>query len=457
MNSISSNINENEKLQLIPEVDLSYYKKRVSLLEAIKTTRRGTVKRVRNSLLIEISLPDAIIGELCSIHTRSGREIPCQVVGFDDEVVCITPFSPIMDVGPSSIVVSSGKSISVPVGEELLGNVLDCFGESIEGKKIHTKLRYPLYGSRINPLERIRIKEQLPMGVKALDVLVPVGEGQRLGIFSTAGQGKSSLMGMLARFSTAEVNVIALIGERGREVLDFIEENLGPEGLKNSIVVVATSDEPPIRRIIAAYTATTIAEYFRAQGKKVLLLMDSITRFARALREIALSLGEAPARQGFPPSVFSTIPGLLERAGRTSTGSITAFYSILLQSEKIEDPLSEEVRAILDGHVYLSSKLGNAGHYPAIDILKSNSRLQNAIISNEHSDLSKELRMLMSVYEENYDLINLSAYRKGSDKLIDRAIDLRPEIMKFLSQKENEKETLENSLEKLNSILRLQA
>ncbi len=440
--------------QFIPDVDLSQYRKRVSLLEAIRTTRRGSVKRVRNSLLIEITLPDAIIGELCSIHTRSGREIPCQVVGFDDEVVCITPFAPVMDVGPSSVVISHGKSITIPVGKQLLGNVLDCFGESIEGKKILTKLRYPLHGHRINPLERIRIQEQLPLGIRALDVFIPVGEGQRLGVFSTAGQGKSSLMGMLARLSTAEVNVIALIGERGREVLDFIEENLGEEGLAHSVVVVATSDEPPIRRIIAAYTATTIAEYFRAQGKKVLLLMDSITRFARALREIALSLGEAPARQGFPPSVFSTIPGLLERAGKIGNGSITAFYSILLNSEKIEDPLSEEVRAILDGHIYLSSRLSNIGHYPSIDILKSNSRLQNAIMSKEHMELSKELRTLISAYEDNYDLINLGAYKKGSDAVIDRSIELRSKIMGLLSQNHEEKDTLEEALKKFNEILK---
>jgi flagellum-specific ATP synthase len=439
--------------KLVPDVDLSQYHKRVSLLEAIRTTRRGSVKRVRNSMLIEITLPDAIIGELCSIHTRSGREIPCQVVGFDDEVVYITPFSPLLDVGPSSVVISHGKSITVPVGEQLLGNILDCFGESVENKKIHTRLRYPLHGQRINPLERVRIQEQLPLGIRSLDVFVPVGEGQRLGIFSTAGQGKSSLMGMLARLSTAEVNVIALIGERGREVLDFIEENLGEEGLAQSVVVVATSDEPPIRRIIAAYTATTIAEYFRAQGKKVLLLMDSITRFARALREIALSLGEAPARQGFPPSVFSTIPGLLERAGKTGNGSITAFYSILLNSEKLEDPLSEEVRAILDGHIYLSSKLSNVGHYPAIDILRSNSRLQNAISSREHLAVCKELRTLIAAYEDNYDLINLGAYKKGSDAVIDKAIALRRDIMQLLAQNHDERDTLEAALEKFRGLV----
>jgi flagellum-specific ATP synthase len=444
---------ESLPLEFIPEFDLSMYEKRVSVLETIRTTRRGTVRKVRNSMLIEITLPDATIGELCSIHTRSGREIPCQVVGFDDETVCITPFAPLLDVGPSSVVISHGKSITVPVGEQLLGNVLDCFGESIQGKVLQTRIRYPLHGQKINPLDRIRIQEQLPLGIRALDLFIPVGEGQRLGIFSTAGQGKSSLMGMLARSSTAEVNVIALIGERGREVLDFIEENLGPEGLANSVVIVSTSDEPPIRRIIAAYTATTIAEYFRAQGKKVLLLMDSITRFARALREIALSLGEAPARQGFPPSVFSTIPGLLERAGKIGNGSITAFYSILLNSEKLEDPLSEEVRAILDGHIYLTSRLSQMGHFPAIDILKSNSRLQTAISSKEQIDLNNELRKILAAYEDSYDLINLGAYKKGSDPLIDRSIELRPEIMNLLSQEAHEKDAIEDTMRKFSSIL----
>ena len=394
-----------------------------------------------------------MIGELCVIKTRSGKEIPCQVVGFDDESVFITPFAPLTDVGPSSLVTSSGTSLNVPVGEHLLGQILNCFGESIEDKKLQSRMRYPLLGQSINPLERVRIKNQLPLGIRAIDMFTPVGEGQRLGIFSTAGQGKSSLLGMLARFSTAEVNVIALIGERGREVLDFIDDNLGIDGLSKSVVIVSTSDDPPMKRIVAAYTATAIAEYFRNQGKKVLLLMDSITRFARALREIALSLGEPPARQGYPPSVFSTIPSLLERAGKTKEGSITAFYSILLSSEKLEDPLAEEVRAILDGHIYLSSRLSQMGHFPAIDVLKSNSRLSSVVSSKEHLNLQHELRAILATYEENFDLINLGAYKAGSDPLIDRSLILQPKIMEILAQRPDESDTIENAIKKFKALV----
>jgi len=441
-------------LNLIPDIDLSLFERRIAILDPIRTTRRGTVRKVCNPMLVEIILPDAIIGELCHIKTRSGREIPCQVVGFDDESVFITPFAPLLDVGPSSSVISNGQSITIPVGTQLLGKVLDCFGEKIEGGKIASRVHYPLQGHTINPLERLRIKKQLPLGIRALDMFVPVGEGQRLGIFSTAGQGKSSLMGMLARSSTADVNVIALIGERGREVLDFIDENLGEEGLSKSVVIVSTSDEPPMRRIVAAYTATAIAEYFRSQGNKVLLLMDSITRFARALREIALSLGEPPARQGYPPSVFSTIPGLLERAGKTETGSITAFYSILLGSEKLEDPLAEEVRAILDGHIYLSSRLSQMGHFPSIDVLKSNSRLQNAICTEDHLNTSTEARRLLGTFEDNYDLINLGAYKAGSDPLIDQSIKLRPVLMKLLQQNPKDIDTLQSTIEKFKNAMK---
>ncbi len=435
-----------EQLKFLPNFDLKSYHRRIQNLEPLKTTRTGIVKTILTPMLVEIQLPDSTIGELCFIQNKDKTKIPCQIVGFNNENVFATPFSPINGVGPSSKVITYGEHLSVPVGSNLLGNILNCFGQNIDGDPIETFQHYPLRSKTINPLHRKRIKSQLEVGVKAIDVCVPVGEGQRLGIFSTAGQGKSSLMGMLSQFSNADVNVIAMIGERGREVLDFIEENLGPEGLKKSVVIVATSDEMPMRRIIAAYTASAIAEYFRDQGKKVLFMMDSITRFARALREIALSLGEPPARQGYPPSVFSTIPELLERAGRTEKGSITAFYSILLSSEKLEDPLAEEVRAILDGHIYLSSKLSQQNHFPAIDILQSNSRLQNTICPEDHLKISSKIKRLLAIHDENYDLINLGAYRKGSDKLIDESLDKRSAILEFLAQKSNENFSIEESL-----------
>ena len=449
---MSANL-KNQDLEFLPNFDLKSLHRRIQNLEPLKTTRSGFVKTILTPMLIEMRLPDSTIGEICFVQTKDKSKIPCQIVGFNDENVFATPFSALNGVGPNSKVVSYGDHLKVPVGSHLLGNILDCFGQSIDNSPLETEQYYPLKPKNINPLSRKRILEKLDLGIKAIDLLVPVGEGQRLGIFSTAGQGKSSLMGMLAKFSTSDVNVIALIGERGREVLDFIDENLGSEGLKKSVVIVATSDEMPMRRIIAAYTATAIAEYFRDQGKKVLFLMDSITRFARALREIALSLGEPPARQGFPPSVFSTIPELLERAGKTEKGSITAFYSILLSSEKLEDPLAEEVRAILDGHIILSSKLSQQNHFPAIDILQSNSRLQNSISSEEELEISSHIRRLLSVYEENYDLINLGAYKKGADKTIDEALDKHSKIMDFLKQQTSSPFNLKENIDLIKKTL----
>lgn len=449
---MSANL-KNQDLEFLPNFDLKGLHRRIQNLEPLKTTRSGFVKTILTPMLIEMRLPDSTIGEICFVQTKDKSKIPCQIVGFNDENVFATPFSALNGVGPNSKVVSYGDHLKVPVGSHLLGNILDCFGQSIDNSPLETEQYYPLKPKNINPLSRKRILKKLDLGIKAIDLLVPVGEGQRLGIFSTAGQGKSSLMGMLAKFSTSDVNVIALVGERGREVLDFIDENLGSEGLKKSVVIVATSDEMPMRRIIAAYTATAIAEYFRDQGKKVLFLMDSITRFARALREIALSLGEPPARQGFPPSVFSTIPELLERAGKTEKGSITAFYSILLASEKLEDPLAEEVRAILDGHIILSSKLSQQNHFPAIDILQSNSRLQNSISSEEELEISGHIRRLLSVYEENYDLINLGAYKKGADKTIDEALDKHSKIMDFLKQQTSSPFNLNENIDLIKKAL----
>jgi flagellum-specific ATP synthase len=415
--------------------------------------RRGTIKAIKTPMLVEAILPDASIGEQCLIKSSTGRLIKSQVVGFDEDTVFLTPFDHLSEVGPGAQIITEGTHVSIPHGSMLLGDVVDCFGRSLSKPTTQRLETEKLKKVNINPMSRKRISKQLGLGIKALDLFTPVGEGQRLGIFSTAGQGKSTLLSMLAKSSTADVNVIALIGERGREVLDFVEDALGEEGRQKSVVIVATSDDLPMRRIMAAYTATAIAEHFRDQGKKVLLIMDSLTRFARALREIALSLGEPPARQGYPPSVFSTIPELLERAGSTEKGSITAFYSVLLQSEKLEDPLSEEVRAILDGHIYLDSSLANTGIFPAIDILKSNSRLEDQITSKENREVAKQLKRYHSIYEDNKDLITLGAYRKGNDADLDRAVLLRPKILDFVKQEVGERIDVELGLEKAKEIL----
>jgi len=415
--------------------------------------RRGTIKAIKTPMLVEAILPDASIGEQCLIKASSGRLIKCQVVGFDENSVFLTPFDHLSEVGPGALVTTEGLHISIPHGQTLLGDVVDCFGRSLFKQNVERLESEKLKKVVINPMARRRITKQLELGIKSLDFFTPVGEGQRVGIFSTAGQGKSTLLSMLSKSSSADVNVIALIGERGREVLDFVEDALGEEGRKKSVVIVATSDELPMRRILAAYTATSIAEHFRDQGKKVLLIMDSLTRFARALREIALSLGEPPARQGYPPSVFSTIPELLERAGNSKEGSITAFYSVLLQSEKLEDPLSEEVRAILDGHIYLDSGLANSGIFPALDILKSNSRLEDQITTSEHRELARKLKHLHSVYESNKDLITLGAYRKGSDAELDKAVSLRSKIIDFIKQEQGDRVSLEEDLRIAGEIL----
>lgn len=444
-----------DNTQTKPEINISNFLLRLKYFEPSKGSRKGFVKALKASMIIEVTLPDAKIGERCVIRNKNGKEIRGQVIGFDENSVYVTPLDPVMDLSPGSLVLAEGCGASIKVGNELLGQIVDCFGRTLEHNIELSNESTPLNKPIINPLKRKRITNQLSVGVKALDLFTPVGEGQRLGIFSTAGQGKSTLLGMLAQSSEADINVIALIGERGREVLDFIEDNLGPEGLKKSIVVVSTSDELPMRRILAAYTATAIAEHFRDQGKKVLLIMDSITRFARALRELALALGEAPARQGYPPSVFSVIPELLERAGQTEKGSITAFYSVLLNSEKIEDPLAEEVRAILDGHINLSSEMYNLGVYPAIDVLRSNSRLALQVTNKEEQETSAKLRLLLSTYENNKDLVSLGAYKKGSDKLIDEALEKRAKILEFLKQDPKVKTTKEDAFIEAGRIVSL--
>ncbi|MCB0323309.1 MAG: FliI/YscN family ATPase [Bdellovibrionales bacterium] len=437
------------------KLNLDAYYRKLRLEPALPVTGRGRVRRVTGGMVVRARLPNARLGELCTIEPQGRKPVKAQIVGFDDEDVFLTPLDPLDQIGPKTPVINRGKVLEIGVGPELLGRVINSLGEPIDGKgALDCQLSYPVRASAPEAMKRRRIERSIPVGIRAIDMLLTIGEGQRVGVFSTAGVGKSSLLGMIARHSTADVNVVALVGERGREVLDFLEENLGPDGLSRSVVVVSTSDEPPLRRIMAAYSATAIAEYFRDQGQRVMLLMDSATRFARALREIALSLGEAPARQGYPPSVFAALPELLERAGNTHQGSITALYTILLSSEQIEDPLGEEIRAILDGHLYLSSRLSQAQHYPAIDLLRSNSRVMENIVSPEHLAAAQELRRLYAVYEDNRDLIMLGAYKKGSDAEIDEAIAKRSALLDFLIQGPHEHATLEHTLARGREVLR---
>ncbi len=440
--------------QGLPEINLDSYYHKLRLESRPQVTGRGRVRRITGGMVIRARLPNARIGEICSIEPSGRPPVKAQIIGFDDEDVFLTPLDPIEKVGPKTPVVNRGKVLEIGVGDALLGRVVDSLGEPIDSKgPIDCDVQYPVRTSAPEAMKRRRIEEAIPLGIRAVDTLLTIGEGQRVGVFSTAGVGKSSLLGMIARNSTADVNVVALVGERGREVLDFLDQNLGPDGLSRSVVVVSTSDETPLRRIVAAYSATAIAEYFRDQGKRVMLLMDSATRFARALREIALSVGEPPARQGYPPSVFAALPELLERAGNTHTGSITALYTILLSSEQIEDPLGEEIRAILDGHLYLSSHLSQAQHYPAIDLLRSNSRIMENIVNEEHKAIAQKIRTLWASYEDNRDLIMLGAYRKGSDAQIDEAIEKRPALLEFLIQSPKEHDSFESALAKAKTVL----
>jgi len=437
----------------LADIDLSHYFSRLSTVQPLPVRMRGGVKRIIGNV-IEASMPNARIGELCSIEPPGREPVLAQVVGFDQEDIFLTPFDVLHQIGPQTPVVNHGHSLVVGVGPELLGRVVDSLGNPIDGKgPISCTETYPVRKQAPGAMERRRITEMMQVGVRAVDLCLTMGEGQRVGVFSAAGVGKSTLLGMISRNSEADVNVIALVGERGREVLEFINDSLGPEGLERSVVVVSTSNDLPLRRICAAYTATAISEYFRDRGKQVMLLMDSVTRFARALREIALSVGEAPARQGYPPSVFTALPELLERAGNSETGSITALYTVLLTTEQIEDALGEEVRAILDGHFYLTSRLANLQHFPAIDLMKSNSRLMDNLVSDEHRALAEHLRRLWATYEENRDLISIGAYKRGSDKVIDESIDRRERMLKFLKQSRYEVEDFEQTLLKAASIL----
>lgn len=432
-------------------VNLKEYINALDWLTSVEV--RGRVTELVG-LLIRASVPGARVGELCLIRSpHRARELHAEVVGFRGSEVILMPLGDIHDVAMGAEVISTGASLSVRVGEGVLGRVLDGLGEPSDGKgAIEGVQDYPVAARPPDPLRRERVTRPLATGVRALDGLLTVGEGQRIGIFAAAGVGKSTLLGMLARNTEAEVNVIALVGERGREVRDFLEQDLGAEGLRRSVVVAATSNEPSLVRMKAAYVATAIAEYFRDQGKRVLLLMDSVTRFARALREVGLAAGEPPARAGFPPSVFSELPKLLERTGNSDRGSITAFYTVLVEGDDMTEPIADETRSILDGHIVLSRALASSGHYPAIDINNSVSRVMTSVAAAPHVEAAQRLREVLATYEAQKDLILIGAYKKGSDPRTDYAISKLNEVNAFLRQSTGEATPSEATVSQLQRL-----
>jgi len=395
----------------------------------------GKVCRVIG-LVVESIGPQVSLGEICKIHSRSsGKPVLAEAVGFKDNLVLMMPFGDIEGINPGSVVEATGSVLKIGVGQGLLGRVVNGLAEPIDDLgPIDADHLQPIVAHAPHPLKRQRIKEQMLTGVRAIDVFVSCGRGQRLGIFSGSGVGKSVLLGMIARRSAARVNVIALIGERGREVREFIERDLGPEGLSRSVVVAVTSDEPSLMKIKGAMTATAIAEYFRNQGHDVILMLDSITRIAYAQREIGLAIGEPPATKGYTPSVYAMLPKLLERAGAAETGSITGLYTILVEGDDFNEPISDQVRSILDGHVTLTRALAHRKHYPAIDILQSISRVMVDVVSEGHRDLAGDARKVLAIYSENEDLINIGAYVKGSSPEIDNSIKRVPQLNQFLQQ-----------------------
>jgi flagellum-specific ATP synthase len=416
----------------------------------------GRVKRVVG-LMIESQGPESSVGDVCYIHTgiqKKKNRILAEVVGFRDEMVILMPFTAVSDIAPGCIVEGSGRSLEIKVGSGLIGKVVDPLGHPIDDSILPNGLAtISVDQDPPNPMKRPPINEPIDVGVRVIDGLLTVGKGQRVGIFAGSGVGKSTLLGMVARNTTADLNVIGLIGERGREVREFIEKDLGPEGLARSIVVVATSDQPALMRIKGALTATAIAEYFRDKGLNVMLMMDSVTRVAMAQREIGLAIGEPPTTKGYTPSVFAILPRLLERTGTNQLGTITAFYTVLVDGDDMNEPIADAVRGILDGHFILDRNLANKGQFPALNVLKSISRVMNNIVGDKHKNAAEKLRASLSTYMESEDLINIGAYKKGSSKQIDNSITRYPEIISFLKQGTHEKATKDNSINALVELM----
>ncbi len=413
----------------------------------------GRVTKVLG-LLIESHGPQAVIGEVCQIVApRLGKSAFAEVVGLREDAVQLMCYEGLEGIEVGCPVIATGELLSVPVSDRLLGRVLDCMGRPQDGKgDISSDLRYPAVARPPNALTRKRITRRIVTGVRAIDGMIPMGRGQRVGIFSGSGVGKSTLLGMIARNTDADVNVIALIGERGREVREFIENDLGVEGLARSVVIVSTSDTPPLARLRGAYVAAAVSEYFRDQGKDVMLLLDSVTRFARAQREIGLATGEPPATRGYTPSVFDSMPKLLERSGTSEKGSITGIYTILVDGDDMDEPVADTVRGILDGHIVLSRRLAQGYHYPAVDVLKSISRLTGAVTGPETRKAMGYARRMMALYEENEDMITIGAYVKGTSANVDEAISRREPLEQFLQQAVDDPAPIADTLVKLGGI-----
>jgi flagellum-specific ATP synthase len=432
-----------------PRASLAPFRDFVNNFDAVVSC--GTVTELIG-LLIESSGPSAALGDFCTIHTQGGRVIRAQVVGFRNGNVLSMPLEEADGLSLGDAVIARPGAATVPVGPGLLGRVIDGFGVPMDGPPIEATEFCPLYRPPEGPLQRAHIEGPLVTGIRAIDGLLPCGKGQRIGIFGGSGVGKSTLIGAMARQSEADVSVIALIGERNREVRGFIEHELGPEGMKKSVVVVATSDRPAALRVRACFVALAIAEYFRDQGKNVLLVMDSVTRLAMAQREIGLAAGEPPSQKGYTPSVFQLLPKVCERAGNFNKGSITGFFTVLVEGDDFNEPICDAVRAILDGHIILSRELGAAGHYPAIQILDSVSRLQSKLATPAQKEHSRKIREALAAYRQAQDLIQLGAYASGSNPRLDASIRAREDMMRFLRQDSNEPSNLAHTLDALGKV-----
>lgn len=424
----------------------------VDLLDPVKYI--GKVEEVTGLLIVSRG-PAAAIGDMCLVSSASiNKVIPVEVVGFRENRVLSMALGDMTGITPGSRIEATNRTFSVRVSDQLLGRIVNGLGEPIDGKEAVTEgMLLSIYQDPPDPLRRKRIDTPLITGVRAIDGLLTIGKGQRVGIFAGSGVGKSTLLGMIARNSDADVNVICLVGERGREVREFLEKDLGPEGLKKSVVVVATSDQPSLIRVKSVFVATTIAEYFRKQGKDVLLMMDSLTRMALAQREIGLTIGEPPTTRGYTPSVFALMPRLLERAGNDEHGTITGFYTVLVEGDDMNEPVADTARSILDGHIVLSRKLAASAHYPAIDVLQSASRVLGDVTSREHRQAIASLLDLIATFKEAEDLINIGAYVKGSNPRIDKAIQKMPEIIRFLRQDIEESSDFEQTVQKVTSLI----
>lgn len=435
-------------METAPRPNLSRYENLLPRLTTIKM--HGRVTQVIG-LTIESEGPACQVGEMVYIYDKNGNKpIRAEVVGFKGNKVLSMPLAEMGGIAPGCEVRGTGKPLSVKCGPKILGRVLDGLGEPIDGKgPLEYELECPIYNEPPNPFTRPRIEHVLSLGVRVLDGLLTFGKGQRMGIFAGSGVGKSTTMSMIARYTQADITILSLVGERGRELRDFLERDLGEEGLRRSVVVVATSDTPALARMKAAYTGTAIAEYFRNKGQDVMLMMDSVTRFAMAQREVGLAIGEPPATKGYTPSCFALLPKLMERPGTSPTGTITAMYTVLVDGDDMNEPIADTVRGILDGHIVLNRKIAHRNQYPAVDVLASVSRLFTEIATKEHQKAAKELRAILATYKENEDLISIGAYQRGSNPKVDRAIAKYDEVIAFLNQGIFEHSSFETTVNKM--------